>query len=113
MRVDEETPIQALDRTRPILPLTPGHPERRTHDDTRHGTPNLFAALDVATGEVIGRLHRRPRGSEFLSFLRAVEANVPDDSSTHKTQAVRNGLACPPRFHPHFTTSANHVSDSP
>jgi transposase len=52
--VDEKTQIQALDRTQPILPLTPGLPERRTHDDTRHGTPNLFAALDIALGEVIG-----------------------------------------------------------
>jgi transposase len=118
--VDEKTQIQALDRTQPILPLTPGLPERRTHDYTRHGTPNLFAALDIAMGEVIGALHRRHRGSEFLSFLRTIEANVPEDLdihlvmdnySTHKTQAVKNWLARHPRFHPHFTpTSASWIN---
>ena len=75
--VDEKSQIQALDRTQPMLPLGPGIPERRTHDYMRHGTTTLFAALDISTGEVIGELHRRHRSSEFLQFLRTIEANVP------------------------------------
>jgi hypothetical protein len=75
--VDEKGQIQALDRTQPILPLAPGIAERRTHDYERDGTTTLFAALDIATGEVIGQLHRRHRGTEFLRFLRTMEANVP------------------------------------
>lgn len=90
--------IQALDRKHPILPLAPGIPERRTHDYRRHGTTTLFAALDMATGEVIGELHRRHRSTEFLQFLRTIEANVPaqldvhlvmDNYGTHKTPAVK------------------------
>ena len=73
--VDEKSQIQALDRTQPLLPLAPGIPERRTHDYARHGTTTLFAALDIATGEVIGELHRRHRSAEFLQFLRTIEAN--------------------------------------
>ncbi len=65
--VDEKTQIQALDRKQPILPMLPGQPERRTHDYRRHGTTTLFAALDVATGKVIGSLHRRHRSIEFKS----------------------------------------------
>ena len=75
--VDEKSQIQALDRTQPLLPLAPGIAERRTHDYARHGTTTLFAALDIATGEVIGQTHRRHRGAEFLQFLRTIEANVP------------------------------------
>jgi transposase len=71
--VDEKSQIQALDRTQPMLPLAPGLPERRTHDYERHGTTTLFAALDIATGAVIGETHRRHRSSEFLQFLRTVE----------------------------------------
>lgn len=71
LRVDEKSQIQALDRTQPVLPLAPGIPERRTHDCMRHGTTTLFAALNIATGEVIGELHRRHRSAEFL---RTVEA---------------------------------------
>jgi len=67
--VDEKSQIQALDRTQPLLPLAPGIPDRRTHDYDRHGTTTLFAALDIATGEVIGQLHRRHRSDEFLQFL--------------------------------------------
>jgi len=81
--VDEKSQIQALDRTQPILPLAPGIPERRTHDYTRHGTTTLFAALDIATGEVIGELHRRHRSSEFVQFLRTIEANVPAELDVH------------------------------
>lgn len=115
--VDEKSQIQALDRTQPLLPLAPGIAERRTHDYARHGTTSLFAALDVATGEVIGELHRRHRSDEFLQFLRTIEANVPseldihlvmDNYGTHKTPKVRSWFARHPRFHVHFTpTSAS------
>ena len=63
--VDEKSQIQALDRTRPLLPLRPGQVERRTHDYVRHGTTSLFAALDARTGQVIGQCHRRHRAVEF------------------------------------------------
>jgi transposase len=115
--VDEKSQIQALDRTQPLLPLAPGIPERRTHDYARHGTTTLFAALDIATGEVIGELHRRHRSSEFLQFLRTIEANVPaqlnvhlvmDNYGTHKTPAIKAWFARHPRFTVHFTpTSAS------
>lgn len=115
--VDEKSQIQALDRTQPILPLAPGIPERRTHDYMRHGTTTLFAALDIATGTVIGELHRRHRSSEFLKFLRTIEASVPpdlvihlvmDNYGTHKTPTIRSWFARHPRFHVHFTpTSAS------
>jgi transposase len=81
--VDEKSQIQALDRTQPMLPLAPGIPERRTHDYMRHGTTTLFATLGVSTGEVIGELHRRHRSSEFLQFLRTIEANVPPHLDVH------------------------------
>lgn len=115
--VDEKSQIQALDRTQPILPLALGIPERRTHDYMRHGTTTLFAALDIATGEVIGEMHRRHRSSEFLQFLKTIEANVPvdldvhlvmDNYGTHKTTMIKTWLARRPRFHVHFTpTSAS------
>jgi len=115
--VDEKSQIQALDRTQPLLPMRPGQPERRSHDYTRHGTTTLFAALDIATGAVIGRCFARHRAGEFLNFLRTIEANVPDDLdvhlvmdnyATHKTPAIRNWFARHPRWHVHFTpTSAS------
>jgi transposase len=115
--VDEKSQIQALDRTQPILPLAPGIPERRTHDYMRHGTTTLFAALDIASGEVIGELHRRHRSTEFLQFLRTIEARVPaaldvhlimDNYGTHKTASIKAWFARHPRFHVHFTpTSAS------
>ncbi|MGH1508588.1 IS630 family transposase [Ralstonia solanacearum] len=115
--VDEKSQIQALDRTQPILPLAHGIPERRTHDYMRHGTTTLFAALDIATGEVIGELHRRHRSSEFLQFLRTIDASVPaemevhlvmDNYGTHKTPSIKSWFARRPRFHVHFTpTSAS------
>ena len=115
--VDEKSQIQALDRTQPILPLAPGIPERRTHDYMRHGTTTLFAALDIATGEVIGELHRRHRSAEFLQFLRTIDTNVPahldihlvmDNYGTHKTPTIKAWFARHPRFHVHFTpTSAS------
>lgn len=118
--VDEKSQIQALDRTQPILPLAPGIPERRTHDYMRHGTTTLFAALDIATGEVIGELHRRHRSSEFLQFLRTIEANVPpeldvhlvmDNYGTHKTPAIKAWFARHPRFQVHVTpTSASWIN---
>jgi transposase len=115
--VDEKSQIQALDRTQPLLPLSFGVPARRTHDYERHGTTTLFAALDIATGKVIGELHRRHRAKEFLQFLRTIEANVPpeldvhlvlDNYGTHKTPTIKSWFARHPRFHTHFTpTSAS------
>lgn len=117
LSVDEKTQIQALDRTQPMLPLKPGQIERRTHDYTRHGTRSLYAAFDVATGQVRGRVTKRHRGVEFLAFLRQIERSTPadldlhlilDNSSTHGTPEVRSWLAKHPRFHLHFTpTSAS------
>jgi transposase len=74
--VDEKSQVQALDRSQPMLPMAPGSPERRTHDYFRHGTTSLFAALDVKSGQVIGRCHQRHRAKEFLAFLRYVDAAV-------------------------------------
>jgi len=113
--VDEKSQIQALDRTQPLLPLAPGVAERRTHDYARHGTTSLFAALDLATGRVIGELHRRHRSQEFLAFLRTIDANVPakldvhlilDNYGTHKTPSVKAWFARHPRFHLHFTPTS-------
>ena len=110
--VDEKSQIQALDRTQPLLPMRPGQVERRTHDYVRHGTTSLFAALDVQTGEVIGRCHRRHRAIEFRKFLDAIDAAVPseltvhlvlDNYATHKTALIRRWLAQRPRYHVHFT----------
>jgi len=75
--VDEKSQIQALDHTRPLLPLRPGQAERRTHDYVRPGTTSLFAALDIQTGRVIGQCCRRYRAVEFCQFLDQVEAAVP------------------------------------
>ena len=77
--VDEKSQIQALDRSRPLLPMRPGQVERRTHDYMRHGTTTLFAALDIATGKVIGQCFPRHRAREFLTFLRTLETQVPDE----------------------------------
>jgi transposase/DNA-binding CsgD family transcriptional regulator len=115
--VDEKSQIQALDRTAPLLPMRPGQIERRSHDYKRHGTTSLFAAFDVASGKVLGQLHRRHRSREFRKFLDTIERNVPaeldvhlilDNYGTHKTQRIRRWLAQRPRFHLHFTpTSAS------
>jgi transposase len=95
--VDEKSGIQALDRSAPVLPLMPGMPERRSHDYVRAGTTTLFAALDVASGKVIGSLHRRHRAIEFKKFLAKIDSEVPaeldvhlicDNLSTHKTPAI-------------------------
>ena len=117
--VDEKSQIQALDRSQPLLPLRPGQAERRTHDYFRHGTTSLFAALDVATGKVIGECHHRHRTKEFLKFMKLVDAEIPfvkeqeihivlDNYGTHKTPTVRRWFQKHPRFHLHFTpTSAS------
>lgn len=109
--VDEKTQIQALDRTQPALPLRPGMPERRTHDYVRHGTTNLFAALEIATGQVVGECRSRHRHQEFLAFLRRVVREFPegelhivlDNSSTHKTPEVKRWLDRQRRVTFHFT----------
>jgi transposase len=114
--VDEKSQIQALDRTRPLLPLRPGQVERRTHDYVRHGTTSLFAALDVKTGKVIGECRRRHRAVEFRQFLDTIEASVPsglevhlvlDNLSTHKAPTIRRWLAKRPHFHLHFTPTSS------
>ncbi len=102
----------ALDRSQPLLPMRPGQIERRTHDYKRHGVTSLFAALDVATGRVIGPCHPHHRASEFRRFLDAIESNVPqdldvhlvlDNDATHKTPLIRAWLAKRPRFSVHWT----------
>ena len=113
--VDEKTQIQALDRTAPILPLMPGTPQRRTHDYRRHGTTNLFAALDTASGNVITSMTARHRSEEFRKFLNLIDKEVPshldvhvvaDNVCAHKTPAVKRRLVAHPRFkpplHPHL-----------
>jgi len=113
--VDEKRPVQALDRTRPVLPLRPGVAERQTHDYVRHGTTSLFAALEVATGQVIGRCQRRHRSQEFLKFLEQVDRQRPptpdvhivmDNYGTHKTPQVKRWFARRPRYHRHFTPTS-------
>lgn len=115
--VDEKSQMQALERTRPMLPMMPTVAARQTHDYVRHGVASLFAAFDPAAGKVIGQLHRRHRHQEFLKFLKVIDANTPaemdlhlvlDNYATHKTPAVHRWLAAHPRFHLHFTpTSAS------
>ena len=114
--VDEKSQIQALDRTAPILPMRPGIPERQTHDYKRHGTSSLYAALDLSTGKVIGALHSRHRAIEFKKFLQTIDREVPadltvhlvlDNSSTHKTPAIKKWLLAHPRFELHFTPTSS------
>ena len=114
--VDEKSQIQALDRTAPILPMLPGTPERATHDYKRSGTSSLYAALDITTGKVIGRLHSRHRAIEFKKFLQTLDREVPDglqvhlvldNSSTHKTPAIQQWLLAHPRFVVHFTPTSS------
>jgi transposase len=113
--VDEKSQIQALNRFQPILPMMPGTPERRSHDYVRHGTTSLFAALNMATGKVIGSLHRRHRASEFKKFLIRINEEVPEDLdihmvldnyATHKTPDIHRWLLKHPRFHLHFTPTS-------
>jgi transposase len=114
--VDEKSQIQALDRTAPVLPMLPGTPQRATHDYRRAGTSSLYAALDLTTGKVIGRLHSRHRAIEFKQFLQTIDREVPDElvvhmvldnSSTHKTPAIQRWLAAHPRFVLHFTPTSS------
>jgi transposase len=117
--IDEKSQVQALDRTQPLLPMTPGQVEAGTHDYVRHGTTSLFAALNVATGEVIGECHRRHRQDEFVKFLNHLDAALPavdgetihlvmDNYGTHKTPRVKRWLLRHPRYVVHFTpTSAS------
>lgn len=120
LSVDEKSQIQALDREQPVLPMMPGVPERRTHSYVRHGTTSLFAALDIASGFVIGKCYKRHRAAEFLDFLKQIDARVPegidihiimDNYATHKTALVKNWLARRPHYHVHFTpTSASWIN---
>jgi len=113
---DEKSQVQALDRSQPVLPMVPGTPQRRTHDYARHEVTSLFAAFNVATGEVISDLHRRHRATEFRKFLITIDKAVPDDLdvhivcdnyATHKTDMINNWLARRPRFHVHFTPTGS------
>jgi hypothetical protein len=109
--VDEKSQIQALDRAAPILPLRPGLAERRSHDYLRHGTTTLFAALEIATGQVTDALKPRHRNTEFLAFLRQLARAYPgvelhlvmDNYAAHKHPAVKQWLANNPRVVVHFT----------
>jgi transposase len=114
--MDEKSSIQALDRTQPSLPMKKGRGATMTHDYKRHGTTTLFAALDVATGQVIGSCLPKHRHIEFLKFLRTVDRNVPsglqihlilDNYATHKHANVRAWLVKHPRFHLHFTPTSS------
>ena len=114
--VDEKSQIQALDRSQPMFPLRPGQVARRSHDYKRHGVTSLFAALDIATGYVIGKCFPRNRAIEFRKFLDEIEGNVPadldihlvmDNYATHKTQLIRDWLAKRPRWHVHLTPTSS------
>lgn len=114
--VDEKSQIQALDRTQPLFPMAPGFPEQRTHDYYRHGTTSLFAALNLASGKVIGECYRKHRHQEFLRFLKKIETEVPegleihivlDNYATHKTPKVKRWLLKRPHFHLHFIPTSS------
>ena len=110
--VDEKPQIQALERTAPVLPMIPGIPERRSFDYTRHGTVDLFAALNTATGKVIGKLAAQHTAVDFRDFLNDIDRQVEpglavhvicDNLSAHKAPAVHKWLLAHPRFELHFT----------
>jgi transposase len=116
--IDEKPQVQALERTQPVLPMAPARTERGTHDYTRHGTTSLFAALDVATGSVIGKCHRRHRSQEFVKFLDHVDASLPkepgvsvhvvlDNYGTHKTPAVKRWFLRHPEYRLHFIPTSS------
>ena len=116
MCVDEKTSIQALDRTQPSLPMRPGQVERRTHDYKRNGVTDLFAALNLATGQVVAQTRPQHRAVEFRQFLDTIDAALPerlavhvvlDNSSTHKTPAIHKWLLAHPRFTFHFTPTSS------
>ena len=118
--VDEKSQIEALDREQPVLPMAPGVAEWRTHTYIHHGTTSLFAALDIATGAVIGKGYERHRATEFLDFLKQIDRQMPvgpdvhivmDNYATHKTPKVGAWLARRPHWHIHFTpTSASWIN---
>ena len=114
--MDEKSQIQALDRTQPSLPMKQGRAGTMTHDYKRNGTTTLFAALAVLTGVVIGQCLPRHRHTEFLTFLRTIDRQVPngleihlilDNYSTHTHENVKKWLAKHPRFHLHFTPTSS------
>ena len=114
--VDEKSQIQALDREQPVLPMMPGIAERRTHNYVRHGTTSLFAALDIASGFVIGKCYKRHRAQEFLDFLKQIDSRIPqgpqvhlvmDNYATHKTPKIKAWLARRPNWHVHFTPTSS------
>jgi transposase len=113
--VDEKPSIQAIQGTAPVMPMRPGQLETHTHDYLRHGTTDLFAALNVLTGTVIGEVHRRHRSVEFRHFLNTIEHSTPrqfelhlilDNSSIHKTPLIQRWLVRHPRVHLHFTPTS-------
>jgi transposase len=125
---DEKSQVQALDRSQPVLPMMPGMPEKRTHDYARHGTVDLFAAFDIATGVVIAKTYKSHRAKEWIKFLDEIDKQVPqlaepcepggephvleihiiaDNYATHKTPAVQQWLEKHPRFHVHFTPTSS------
>ncbi len=117
LSVDEKSQVQALDRTQPLLSMTPGQAERGTHDYVRNGTTSLFAALNVATGRVIGKCSKRHRSQEFLKFLNEIDAQVErepgveipiimDNYGTHKTPAVKRWFGRHPEYHLQFTPTS-------
>lgn len=114
LSVDEKSQCQALERAQPVLPMDLGRPERQTHDYIRHGTTSLFAALEVATGKVVGQCHKKHRHQEFIKFLQHLDNHYPhnegetlhlivDNYATHNTPEVLKWLARHPRFEIHFT----------
>jgi transposase len=114
--VDEKSQIQALNRTQPIIPMTPGQVEQGTHDYERHGTTTLFAALDIATGKVVGQCHQRHRAEEFKKFLNKIKRETPkdldihlvmDNYATHKTPMIQKWLKRNERFHFHFVPTSS------
>ncbi len=114
--VDEKSQCQALDRTQPSLPIKPGRAGTMTHDYKRNGTTTLFAALNVLTGQVLGKCLPRHRNGEFLRFLRLIDRTIPKDKqihlivdnyATHKHDNVKTWLAKHPRFHLHFIPTSS------
>ena len=117
MSIDEKSQVQALDWTQPLLPMSPGQAERRTPDYVRNGTSSLFAALNVATGQVIGKCYRQHRQQEILKFLQEIDGQVKrepdseihiimDNYGTHKTPSVKRWFARHPEYHIHFTPTS-------
>ena len=118
LSVDEKSQVQALDRTQPMMPMTPTQAERGTHDYVRHGVTSLFAAVNVATGAVIGKCHRRHRSREFVKFLDHIDATlvreegvsvhvILDNYATHKTPAVKRWFLRHPEYHLHFIPTSS------